>query len=173
MHKIGGSQGLILTGFANPVRMRRFGTTPTHADFQYILPGAVDLPQGSNLYLWNPHIICGRTSMCNGHQPSVRGVTRVPGVDGGFALRGRKWWACYRSNRCRCWTVLTPCISVEATAKGLAPHRYVESSNEPLRRRAPIETSTYLCGVNPAKLLAFEMHKIGGSQGLILTDVAS
>ena len=25
------------------------------------------------------------------------------------------------------WTVLTPCISVEATAKGLAPHPYVES----------------------------------------------
>jgi hypothetical protein len=57
-------------------------------DFQYILPGAVGLPQGSNLYLWNPHIICGRISMCNGHQFSVRGVTRVPGVDGGFALRG-------------------------------------------------------------------------------------
>ena len=35
-----------------------------------------------------------------------------------------------------------PYISVEATAKGLAPHPYVESSNEPLRRRAPIETST-------------------------------
>ena len=30
-------------------------------DFQYILPGAVGLPRGSNLYLWNPHIICGRT----------------------------------------------------------------------------------------------------------------
>ena len=58
------------------------------ADFQYILPGAVGLPQGSNLYLWNRHIICGRTSMCNVHQSSVRGVTRVPGVDGGFALRG-------------------------------------------------------------------------------------
>ena len=26
------------------------------ADFQYILPGAVGLPQGSNLYLWNPHM---------------------------------------------------------------------------------------------------------------------
>ena len=26
--------------------------------------------------------------MCNGHQSSVRGVTRVPGVDVGFALRG-------------------------------------------------------------------------------------
>ena len=74
---------------ANPVRMRRFGTTPTHGGFlEYILPGAVGLPQGSNLYLWNPHIICGRTSMCNGHQSSVRGVTRVPGVDVGFALRG-------------------------------------------------------------------------------------
>ena len=58
------------------------------ADFQYILPGAVGLPQGSNLYLWNPHIICGRTSMYNRHQSSVRGVTRVPGVDGVFALRG-------------------------------------------------------------------------------------
>ena len=58
------------------------------ADFQYILPGAVGLPQGSNLYLWNPHIIVGRTSMCNGHHTSVRGVTRVPGVDGIFALRG-------------------------------------------------------------------------------------
>jgi hypothetical protein len=58
------------------------------ADFQYTLPGAVGLPQGFNLYLWNSHIICGRTSMYNGHQFSVRGVTRVPGVDGGFALRG-------------------------------------------------------------------------------------
>ena len=35
-----------------------------------------------------PNIICGRTSMCNGHQSSVRGVTRVPGVDGAFAFRG-------------------------------------------------------------------------------------
>ena len=26
--------------------------------------------------------------MCNGRQSSVRGVTRVPGVDGEFALRG-------------------------------------------------------------------------------------
>ena len=58
------------------------------ADFQYIIPGAVGLPQGSNLYVWNPHIICGRTSMCNGHQSSVRGVTRVPGMDGAFAPRG-------------------------------------------------------------------------------------
>ena len=62
------------------------------ADFQYVLPGAVGLPQGSNLYLWNPHkhihIIVGGTIMCNGHQSSVRGVTRVPGVDGAFALRG-------------------------------------------------------------------------------------
>ena len=41
------------------------------------------------------------------------------------------------------------------------------------RRARPIETSTYGCGVNPAKLLAFEMHKIGGSQGLILTGFAS
>jgi hypothetical protein len=69
--------------------------------------------------------------------------------------------------------MLTPCISVEATAKVLTPHPYVESSNEPLPGRAPIETSTYGCGVNPAKLLAFEMHKIGGSQGLILTGFAS
>ena len=58
------------------------------ADFQYILPGAVGLPRGSNLYLWNALIICGRTSMCNGHQSSVRGVKRVRGVDGAFALRG-------------------------------------------------------------------------------------
>ena len=36
-------------------------------DFRYILPGAVGLPRGSNLYVWNPHIICGRTSMFNGH----------------------------------------------------------------------------------------------------------
>jgi hypothetical protein len=46
------------------------------ADFQYILPGAAGLPQGSNLYLWNPYmyIICklSRTSMCNSHQFSVR-----------------------------------------------------------------------------------------------------
>ena len=42
------------------------------ADFQYILPGAVGLPQGSNLYLWSPHIICGRTSMCKGHQSLER-----------------------------------------------------------------------------------------------------
>jgi hypothetical protein len=49
----------------------------------WAFPGAL-----TNLYLWNPHIICGRTSMCNGHQSSVRGVTRVPGVDGAFALRG-------------------------------------------------------------------------------------
>ena len=69
--------------------------------------------------------------------------------------------------------MLTPCISVEATAKGLAPHPYVEIVNDPARRARPIETSNNLCGVNPAKLLAFEMHKIGGSQGLILTDVAS
>ena len=78
---------------ANPVRTRRFGTwhlarLRPMADFQYILPGAVGLPRGSNLYLWNPHIICGRTSMCNGHQSSVRGAKRVPGVDGAFALRG-------------------------------------------------------------------------------------
>jgi hypothetical protein len=53
--------------------------------------------------------------------------------------------------------VLTSCISVEATAKGLAPHPYVESSNETLPGRAPIETSTYGCGANPAKLLAFEI----------------
>ena len=67
--------------------------------------------------------------------------------------------------------MLTPYISVEAThtAKGLAPHKYVESSNDPGRRTRPIETSTYLCGVNPAKLLAFEMYTRGGSQGLILT----
>jgi hypothetical protein len=34
---------------------------------------------------------------------------------------------------------------------------------------------TAVCGVNPAKLLAFEMHTRGGSQGLILTctDFAS
>ena len=31
--------------------------------------------------------------------------------------------ACFRSNRRRCWTVLTPHNSVEATAKGLAPHK--------------------------------------------------
>ena len=62
------------------------------------------------------------------------------------------------------WTVLTPCIAVEAAAKGLAPHPYVESYNEALRRRAPIETSTYLCGVSVAELLAFEMHTRGGSQ---------
>ena len=57
------------------------------ADFQYILPGAVGLSRGSNLYVWNPHIICGRNSMLNGHQSSVRGVTRVPGVDGAVSLR--------------------------------------------------------------------------------------
>jgi hypothetical protein len=34
------------------------------------------------------YIICGRTSMCTRHQSSVRGVTRVPGVDGAFTLRG-------------------------------------------------------------------------------------
>ena len=69
--------------------------------------------------------------------------------------------------------MLTPCIAVEATAKGLAPHKYVESSNEPLRRRAPIDTSTYLCVVSFAELLAFEMHTRGGSQGLILTGFTS
>ena len=69
--------------------------------------------------------------------------------------------------------VLTPCIAVEATAKGLAPHPYVESYNEALRHRAPIETSTYLCGVSVAELLAFEMHTRGGSQGHILTEFAS
>ena len=57
------------------------------ADFQYILPEAVGLPRGSNLYVWNPHIICGRTGMFNSHQASVRGVTRVPGVDSAVALR--------------------------------------------------------------------------------------
>ena len=66
-----------------------------------------------------------------------------------------------------------PYISVEATAKGLAPHKLLDSSNEPLPGRAPIETSNNLCGANPAKLLAFEMHTRGGSQGLNLTDVAS
>ena len=69
--------------------------------------------------------------------------------------------------------MLTPCISVEATAKGLAPHPYVESWNDPVRRTRPIETSTYLCGVNPAELLAFELYTRGGSQGLILTGFAS
>ena len=50
----------------------------------WAFPGALTY----DVYLWNPHIICGRTSMCNGHQSSVRGMTRVPGVDGAFALRG-------------------------------------------------------------------------------------
>ena len=59
----------------------------SQGDVQYILLGAVGLPWGSYLYVWNPHIICGRTGMCNGHQYSVRGVTRVPGVDGAVALR--------------------------------------------------------------------------------------
>jgi hypothetical protein len=36
-----------------------------------------------------------------------------------------------------------PYISVEATAKGLAPHPYAERSNDPGRRTRPIETSTY------------------------------
>jgi len=27
----------------------------------------------------------------------------------------------------QCWTVLTPYISVEATAKGLAPHKLLDS----------------------------------------------
>ena len=76
-------------------------------------------------------------------------------------------------SRRRCWTVLTPCISVEATAKGLTPHRYVESKNDPARRARPIETSTYLCGANHAEILAFEMYTRGGSQGLILTDFTS
>jgi hypothetical protein len=66
-----------------------------------------------------------------------------------------------------------PYISVEATAKGLAPRPYVESYNEPVRRIRPIQTSTYGCGVRFAELLAFEMYTRGGSQGLNLTDVAS
>ena len=42
------------------------------------------------------------------------------------------------------WTVLTPCISVEASTKGLIPYRVLESSNEPLPGRAPIETARTL-----------------------------
>jgi hypothetical protein len=68
----------------------------TMADFQYILPGAVGLPWGSNPYLWNPHIICSRTSMCNGHQSSVRGVVRVPGVEVAVALQGDSRELSYR-----------------------------------------------------------------------------
>jgi len=44
---------------------------------------------GALTYIYGiPTFICGRTSMCNGHQSSVRGATRVPGVDGAFELRG-------------------------------------------------------------------------------------
>ena len=39
------------------------------------------------------------------------------------------------------WTVLTPCISVEATAKGFIAFRSLESYNEALPGRSPIETS--------------------------------
>jgi hypothetical protein len=41
----------------------------------------------------------------------------------------------------RCWTVLTPYISVEATAKGFIAYRSLESLNDPGRRTRPIETS--------------------------------
>ena len=51
------------------------------ADFQYILPGAIGLPQGSNLYLWNPHIICGRSSMRQ----------RTPGPSPRCDVASREW----------------------------------------------------------------------------------
>ena len=46
------------------------------ADFQNILPGAIGLPRGSNLYVWNPHIICS-----NSAGPSTAGTKLPPSDD--------------------------------------------------------------------------------------------
>ena len=71
----------------NPVRMRRFGPTPTQGvfrgDFQYSFPGVVRLFQGCNMYRRKEDINVDSYRNKNGNIPPVRGVTGLPGAMSG------------------------------------------------------------------------------------------
>ena len=60
---------------------KRFGPTPTHGGFQYILPEAIGLSQGSNLiYVYGiPTSFVIEPACDNGHQGPTRGMTWLPG----------------------------------------------------------------------------------------------